>query len=73
MAKNIFKSSEIFAVLIILALVSGCACNPTWKDGALKGAALGAAMGGVGGAINARDHTGQLCDRVRHSVRNQQR
>jgi len=51
MVKNIFKNSGPFVVLIVLIFVSGCACNPTWKDGLLKGAALGAALGGVSGGI----------------------
>ena len=55
MVKNILKNSELFVVLIVLAFVSGCACNPTWKDGFLKGAAIGAAVGGAGGAINGKE------------------
>ena len=49
MLKKIINSSGILFLLIIVFLISGCACNKTWKEGFLKGAAIGGVLGGAGG------------------------
>jgi OOP family OmpA-OmpF porin len=55
MFKNIINNSAIWFLLVAVFLVSGCACNETWKEGFLKGAAIGGALGGAEGYIVGDD------------------
>ncbi len=49
MFNNTINKSAVLLLLAAVFLISGCACNKTWKDGFLKGAAIGGALGGVEG------------------------
>jgi len=53
--KNCIKNLGISLVLIAVLFISGCACNQTWKEGFLKGAAIGGALGGAEGYLVGDD------------------
>ena len=48
-----FRNSIFIVLLISIFTMSGCACNPTMKDGLLKGALLGALAGVAAGGVAA--------------------
>ncbi|MDB9822995.1 OmpA family protein [Deltaproteobacteria bacterium] len=55
MIKNIINNSGLLVIVILIFFISGCACNPTWKEGFLKGALIGAALGGAEGVVVGDD------------------
>ena len=55
MLKNIINNSGILSVLVAVFILSGCACNKTWKEGFIKGALVGGAAGGAEGYLLGDD------------------
>ncbi len=53
--KNFQRFSMLLITIIILAFVSGCACNKNFAEGFWKGAAIGAVVGGTEGYLLTND------------------